>query len=123
MLPAAARLRVAGEFGATVRGGHRGGSRTVVVHLRITDRPGTARAGFVVSKKVGNSVVRHRVTRRLRPIVRARLVDVPDGTDLVVRALPTAADASSAVLAHDVDKALDRALSSARATARRSTGS
>ena len=29
----------------------------------------TARAGFVVGKTVGNSVVRHRVTRRLRELV------------------------------------------------------
>ena len=41
--------------------------------------PGTVggpRAGFVVGKAVGNSVVRHRVTRQLRAVVRADLEGV-----------------------------------------------
>ncbi|GAA1030293.1 hypothetical protein GCM10009565_65280 [Amycolatopsis albidoflavus] len=67
-----------------------------------------ARAGFVVSKAVGNSVVRHRVTRRLRHLVSARLGTLPAGTSLVVRALPPAASASSAELGSDLDAALRR---------------
>jgi ribonuclease P protein component len=61
-------------------------------------------------------VVRHRVVRRLRALVAARLPDLPDGARLVVRALPPAADASSSVLALDLDAALRRAAS------RRGTG-
>jgi ribonuclease P protein component len=68
----------------------------------------TARAGFVVSKAVGNSVVRHRVTRRLRHLVSARLGTLPAGSSLVVRALPPAATASSAELGADLDAALRR---------------
>jgi len=74
----------------------------MVVHLLPSSRPGPARAGFVVSGKVGNSVTRHRVTRRLRPLVRARLDGMPDGIDLVVRALPAAATASSRELSTDL---------------------
>lgn len=66
------------------------------------------RAGFVVSKAVGNSVVRHRVTRRLRHIVAQRMGTMPEGGALVVRALPPAATASSAELAADLDSALHR---------------
>jgi ribonuclease P protein component len=63
-----------------------------------------------VSKAVGNSVVRHRVSRKLRHVVRDRLDRLPEGTSLVVRALPAAADASSADLANDFDAALRRLL-------------
>ncbi len=77
-----------------------------MVHL---DRPtggGAPRAGFVVSKAVGNAVVRHRVTRRLRHLVRPRLDQLPPGALLVVRALPPSATASSAELADDLDSGL-----------------
>jgi len=64
------------------------------------------RVGFVVSKAVGGSVVRHRVARRLRHVLRGRLDQVPAGTRLVVRALPRSATADSARLGADVDRAL-----------------
>ncbi len=74
-------------------------------------RPGSdPRAGFVVSKAVGGSVVRHAVARRLRHLVRGRLDLLPAGSRLVVRALPPSASASSAALALDLDAALQRAL-------------
>ncbi len=72
--------------------------------------PAAARAGFVVGKNVGNSVVRHRVTRRLRAVVRAELGRLPAGADLVVRARPEAAGADSAVLRRDLASGLDRLL-------------
>lgn len=109
MLPAAARLRLPAEFAAASRRGRRGSSPTVVIHLLLTDRHAGARAGFVVSKKVGNSVIRHRVTRRLRPLVRAALPSLPAGADVVVRALPAAADAPSTLLAGHLDLALGQA--------------
>ncbi|CAN5524133.1 hypothetical protein BH23ACT6_BH23ACT6_20990 [soil metagenome] len=68
------------------------------------------RVGFIVSGAVGNSVVRHRVTRRLRGVMAGRLTTLPEGTDVVVRALPVAAGASSSVLAADIDDALRRTL-------------
>ncbi len=72
--------------------------------------PAAARAGFVVGKTVGNSVIRHRVTRRLRAVVRTELGRLPVGADLVVRARPEAAEADSAVLRRDLTKGLDRLL-------------
>jgi ribonuclease P protein component len=69
-----------------------------------------ARAGFVVGKAVGNSVVRHRVTRRLRAVVRNELHRLPPTADLVVRARPESATASSAVLHTDLAAGLDRLL-------------
>lgn len=68
------------------------------------------RAGFVVGRTVGNSVVRHRVTRQLRALVREQLDRLPDTADLVVRARPEAATAGSQLLGRDLTAALDRAL-------------
>ena len=70
-----------------------------------------ARAGFVVGSAVGNSVVRHRVTRRLRAAVREELHRLPPTADLVVRARPEAAAADSAALRRDLSVGLDRLLS------------
>ena len=72
--------------------------------------PAGARAGFVGGRSVGNSVVRHRVTRRLRAVVREELHRLPEGADLVVRARPEAADATSDVLHRDLSSGLDRLL-------------
>jgi ribonuclease P protein component len=70
--------------------------------------PSSARAGFVVGRAVGNSVVRHRVTRRLRAVVAAELHRLPPSADLVVRARPEAAAAESAALHRDLVAGLDR---------------
>jgi len=65
-----------------------------------------ARAGFVVSRAVGNAVTRNRVRRRLRHLVRERLNQLPAGSTLVVRALPGAADLPYARLGTHLDAAL-----------------
>lgn len=66
----------------------------------------STRVGFVVSKAVGNAVVRHRVSRQLRHLVRDRLHLLPAGTLVVVRALPPAAHVDSGELGADLDAAL-----------------
>ena len=79
---------------ARVRGGPRAGSRTLVRPPR--GRPTTPRtalaSGFVVSKAVGNAVVRNRVQRRLRHLAREHLASLPGSAVLVVRALPAVGD-------------------------------
>jgi ribonuclease P protein component len=91
-----------------------------VVHGRITaryasptdleGRPAPARAGFVVSKAVGGAVTRNRTKRVLRHLVAARLTRIPDGCDLVVRANPAAATATTAELAAELDRSVDSVL-------------
>jgi len=66
----------------------------------------SVRAGFVVSKAVGGAVVRNRVRRRLRHLMCSRLDLLPDRTDVVVRALPGAANRTYAALGADLDGAL-----------------
>ena len=78
----------------------------MVHYLPDPGSPSPARAGFVVGRSVGNSVVRHRVIRRLRHLVRDRLGVLAPGSRLVVRALPPAATADSATLGRDLDSAL-----------------
>jgi ribonuclease P protein component len=123
VLPAQARLRRRPEFTAVVRSGKRAGRPTMVLHY-LSERPeqtgggamsdqgppAGARAGFVVGRAVGNSVVRHRVTRRLRAIVGTELHRLPASADLVVRARPEAAEATSALLRRDLAAGLDRLL-------------
>jgi len=111
LLPAAARLTRSDEFRLVTRKGRRVAGPRIVVHVMIAGVVQTslpAQIGFVVSKAVGNSVVRHRVTRRLRHVVRDRLGTLPPGAALIVRALPPAAAASSAEFGQDFDAALRR---------------
>lgn len=83
----------------------------MVVHLQImSDVEATPRAGLVVSRAVGGSVVRHRVARRLRHLLAPRLSALPSGARVVVRALPPSATADSTELGHDLDAGLRGAL-------------
>jgi ribonuclease P protein component len=68
------------------------------------------RVGFVVSRAIGGAVGRNAVRRRLRHLMRDRLDILPDGSTVVVRALPSAATASAAELGAGLDAALARAL-------------
>jgi ribonuclease P protein component len=110
VLPAAHRLTHGGDLRRVSRTGRRVGSDTLVVHLAKGDEQRAARIGFVVGRAVGNSVVRHRVQRRLRHLCRERLAGLPTGCEVVVRALPSAAGASYAELGADLDRCLQRGL-------------
>lgn len=114
MLPEPNRLRRHSDFALTVKRGRRSGRRDVVVHAfdhastGELVRCGGPRFGLVVSKAVGPAVIRHRVARRLRHICVDLMDRVPDGTDVVIRALPGAAAADSRVLDEQVRSLLRR---------------
>lgn len=98
------------EFASVVRRGRRAKTGTVVVHHSpsLPGDPSDARVGFVVSKAVGGSVVRKRVTRRLRAQLVPHLSELAAGSGTVVRALPAASRASSAELGNDLGRAFSR---------------
>ncbi|MCU1587267.1 MAG: ribonuclease protein component [Frankiales bacterium] len=110
MLPAPARLHASRDFTDVMRRGRRSGAPMLTLHVLPPDAPvgEPVRAGLVVSKAVGNAVVRHRVSRRIRHLLGPRLDRVAPGTRLVVRAAPAAAQATSADLARDLELALSR---------------
>ncbi len=95
MLPATSRLRHSDDFRTVVRSGVRVGRESLVIHAVRTSSP-PSRAGFVVSKAVGDAVTRNRVKRRLRHLAAGVLKDAPVSVDVVVRALPRAASADVA---------------------------
>ncbi|WP_431710722.1 ribonuclease P protein component [Glutamicibacter uratoxydans] len=105
MLPKNQRLRLAQDLSATVRSGVRSGRRNVVLYARHQVEPhGGDRVGFIVSKAVGNAVVRNLIKRRMREIARSLRSDTGE-YDVVVRALPGAADLDWAELNEQVSSA------------------
>lgn len=108
-----------------MRGGRRCGRHDVVVHVRALprfvdsgalpvgaeiDSDGLTRTGprfgLIVSTAVGNAVVRHRVARRLRHVASGLVAEIDPVVDVVLRALPGAANASSTQLRRQIESAL-----------------
>jgi ribonuclease P protein component len=110
MLARTHRLRRSADFGATIRQGRRCGNRWAVVYAAPAPAAGPEaavwQAGLVVSKAVGNSVVRHRVARRLRAVLAEAMPKLAEPKRVVVRALPAAASAAYEDLARAVGKCL-----------------
>jgi len=101
-------MRTGDEFRHTIRRGTKVARPTLVTHV-VPGTGGTTSVGFVVSKAVGGAVTRNRVKRRLRHLMRERLASLPEGSRVVVRALPASAAQDSDSLAADLDRALARA--------------
>jgi ribonuclease P protein component len=113
VLPARHRLRSSADFAAVFRGargagGSRSGSQLMVVHANSTGaRAGQPpRIGLVVSKAVGNAVVRNRTKRVVRALMSSRTGALPDGLDVVIRAKPDLPGTPTAVIAQDLDRLL-----------------
>lgn len=86
------------------------GSKHLTVRLRET-RTGDVRVAIVVSRKVGNAVVRNRVRRRLREALRVLVKDgaMKASWDALVVAKPSAADVPYEELKSSLRAALSRA--------------
>jgi len=113
LLARAHRMRTGEDFRHTIRRGARGVQPTLVAHVlvksNVSGTGGPTSVGFVVSKAVGSAVDRNRVKRQLRHLMRERVASLPQGTKVVVRALPSSAGSPSSTLASDLDGALSRA--------------
>jgi ribonuclease P protein component len=84
----------------------------LVVHVRrgsASDGEHGPRVGLIVSKAVGSAVDRHRVSRRLRHAIAGMLPDLHQRDQVVIRALPSSRQVSSAWLEQELRKGLRRA--------------
>ena len=92
MLARENRLIKADDFRGTMRAGRKVGSDHLVTYLQRDETQSHTRFGFVVAKTVGGAVKRNLVKRRLRAISRESLLPLEIKADVVVRALPGAAE-------------------------------
>jgi ribonuclease P protein component len=76
------------------------------VHFSADPTVRAPRVGVIGGKQVGPAVVRKRVSRRLREALRFLILDLPEGSRLVVRALPSADGAPVRELAEQLKSAL-----------------
>lgn len=77
------------EFQKIYRGGSSKANRLLVMYVMESGED-RSRIGISVSKKVGNSVVRHHITRLLREIFRLNEDRIRTGLNIVVVARPAA---------------------------------
>ncbi|MGC4960791.1 ribonuclease P protein component [Gordonia sp. DT218] len=124
MVAAAHRISRGSDFDRTLKTGVRVTTRDLVIHvLPLTgsatgpDGPrgpdiatvGGPWLGLIVSKTVGNAVIRHRVARRLRAAFHLCRADfrIPE-TMMVIRARRSTAELSSIELSEQIGDALSR---------------
>ena len=79
------------EFQKVYKKGRSRANKYLVMYV-VKGQSGPCRYGFSVSKKVGNSVKRHRVTRLLRETVRKYDASVAVGCRIIIIARPTVAE-------------------------------
>lgn len=110
MLPTAHRMRRGTDFTVTTRHGTKASRGRVVCYLLTPGDLGdpSVLVGLIVGKSVGNSVVRHRASRRIRGCLRSVVETLPAGSRLVVRAL-AGADTDPR-LCNDIEAAVSGAL-------------
>ena len=79
------------DFQLVYRTGKSYANKLLVMYVVKTEKP-ESRIGISVSKKVGNSVVRHHITRLIRESFRLHESEIKTGLDIVVVARATAKD-------------------------------
>ncbi|KTR53796.1 ribonuclease P protein component [Curtobacterium oceanosedimentum] len=130
MLARANRIVRGDDYRSVVRRGRRSATAHVVVSVVRRPSGGAPRGagspeavapgpddptrfGFIVAKTVGNAVVRNTIRRRLKAIAHELLTEVPTGHDVVIRALPAAAQAGWPTLLEDVSRSFARGVEKA----------
>ena len=81
--PRSRRLRSSLEFKRVYDLKQRSGDGTLLV-FAANNETGITRIGLSVSKKNGNSVVRHRIRRLLKEAYRLEQHQIPEGLDLIL---------------------------------------
>ena len=83
-------LKKTRDFSIVYQRGRSVANRTLVLYVLRKKGADTNRVGISVSKKVGNSVVRHRLTRLVRESYRLHELEFDRGLDLIVLVRPGA---------------------------------
>ncbi len=76
-------LKKSGDFSLVYKQGKSKGNKQLVMYIRKNEL-GKNRLGISVSKKVGNSVVRHRLTRVIREVYRLNCQELEQNYDIIV---------------------------------------
>ena len=108
MLAKRYRLRKNREFQAVYGEKNSVAAATVVLYIKDNQEGALPRAGFSVSKKIGNAVVRNRCRRLLREAVRLHLGELRPGMDYVFIGRGPLAKAELPQVEKDVLQALRR---------------
>jgi ribonuclease P protein component len=98
-------MRRSADFDATVKHGKRAVQPDLVIYMRRAT--GDPKLGLIVSRSVGSAVQRHAVSRRLRHVARDVLPDFKS-EQVVIRALPSSRDVTSARLSEQLRAGLRR---------------
>ena len=114
------RITSGSDYQGVVRRGVRIVGAHTVLYVRPSAVPTDAvvpvRFGFIVAKNVGDAVRRNLVRRRLKAVTFELLSAVSPGTDVVIRALPSARDAAWQTLRDEVQRSLSRPLPARKGT-------
>jgi len=110
VLARANRVVRADDFRMVVRRGRRSVTPTAIYYRLERDQSDPLRLGIIVARSVGNAVARNLVRRRYRALGRQFIEAGAHGHDVVVRALPGAAERTWVTLADDMHAALDAPL-------------
>ena len=86
-------LKNSRQFAAVYQNGKSKANKYLVMYVLPNDH-NEIRIGISVSKEVGNSIVRHRLTRLIRETYRLHREELADGYDIVVIARNSAKDKS-----------------------------
>ncbi|NPV59771.1 MAG: ribonuclease P protein component [Actinobacteria bacterium] len=99
-------LRNSREFKEVIDGGEKSVLETITIFI-LPNHVGQTRIGISVSRKLGGSVKRNKIKRRIREAARRTASEIPKSIDLVVIARKAAEKASY----QDIEKDLAQALS------------
>ena len=111
MLSAERRLTRQEGVADTLKKGRKSGNFALVVSVLPGAHEAPARAGIIIGKRqISKATTRNRIKRRLRHIIQARVVTLPNGYTVVVRCLEGAVGMSSEELGRTFDRLLASAL-------------